>query len=196
LSLDSLPPHFVIRPVWSAARKGVYVVAHDRELLRGRTYAKNELKAAVRKDQGWVARYPILVEEFVKTETGDYALPMEFKCHTFGQTVGAIEVIQRAGRQARSKYYTPSWEPFEDRMNTYLPPGEYIDPPRCLDEIIACGKKLGTAYGTFVRVDLYATDRGCVFGEFASTPAAGQHFTPFADEYFGALWDAAFPDRT
>ena len=38
---------------------------------------------------------PVLVEEFIKTETGEYELPIEYKCHVFGETVGAIEVIRR-----------------------------------------------------------------------------------------------------
>jgi hypothetical protein len=154
------------------------------------------LKAAVRRDQGWVSRFPILVEEFLKTETGDHALPIEYRCYTFGSTVGGIQVVQRTGRKAQHRFYTPAWEPFEDPMNTHSPQADPIDPPRCLDELVTCAKRLGTAYGTFVRVDLYATDTGCVFGEFSSTPANGQHFTAFAEEYFGKLWDAAFPDRS
>lgn len=196
LSLDALPTYFVVRPTWGTVRRGVHVIAHDQDLLHERAYSKQQLIVEVRKEQGWVARYPILVEEFVKTEAGHYALPVEYKCHTFGATVGAIEVIQRAGRHARSRFYTPSWDLFEDRMHTYLPQADYVDPPRCLDDILGCAKRLGTAYGTYVRVDCYATDKGCVFGEFASAPSGGQHFTAFADEYFGALWDAAFPNRT
>jgi len=51
LPLDSLPTHFVIRQVWGSARKGVYVFAHDRELLRERTFTKYELKTAMRQNQ-------------------------------------------------------------------------------------------------------------------------------------------------
>jgi hypothetical protein len=196
LPLDSLPTHFVIRPVWGTARRGAHVLAHYRDLLHDHVYSKDELRAQVRRDQGRISRFPILVEEFVKTETGDYALPTDYKCFTFGATVGAIQVVQRAGSQARNRFYTASWDPFEDHMNTHLPPADDIDPPRCLEEILACARTLGSAYGTFVRVDCYATDRGCVFGEFSSIPTDGLYFTPFADKYFGELWDATFPDRT
>lgn len=196
LPLDSLPTHFVIRPAWGTARKGVYVLAHDRDLLHDRVYSKDELRAQVRRDQGRISQFPILVEEFVKTETGDYALPIEYKCYTFGATVGAIQVGQRTGHGARHRFYTPLWDPFADQMSTHNPPAEDIDPPRCLEDILACARTLGGAYGTFVRVDCYATDRGCVFGEFSSTPMEGLDFTAFADKYFGELWDATFPDRT
>jgi hypothetical protein len=196
LPLDSLPPHFVIRPAWGTTGKSVYVLAHGRDLLHECTYSKDQLRAQLRRDYGRVSRFPILVEEFVKTETGEYALPIEYKCYTFGATVGAIQVVQRTGREARHRFYTASWDLFEDQMNTHNPPAEYIDPPRCLGEILACAQTLGVAYGAFVRVDLYATDRGCVFGEFSSTPLNGREFTAFADKYLGELWDATFPDRT
>src|SRR5574337_223904 len=185
LPLDLLPAHFVIRPTWGTARKGTHVIAHGQDLLHGRTYSTRQLIAHVRRGQGWVARYPILVEEFVTTEAGQYVLPIEYKCYTFGATVGAIEVVQRTERQAQNRFYTASWDPLEDRIYTGLPPGEYIDPPGCLDDIIECAKRLGTAYGTFVRVDCYATDKGCVFGEFSSTPGDPHHFTTFANAYFG-----------
>lgn len=196
LPLDSLPTYLVIRKVWGTARRGVYVLAHDRELLHERTYTKDQLKAAVRRDQGLVPRVPILVEEFLKTETGDYALPIEYKFYTFGATVGGIQVVQRTGLRVQNRFYTTAWEPFEDPMNTYLPQADLIDPPRCFDEMVACAKRLGTAYGTFVRVDLYATEKGCVFGEFSSTPLNRPYLTVFADEYFGKLWDVVYPDRT
>jgi hypothetical protein len=196
LPLDSLPTHFVIRPIWGAAGKGTYVLAHGRDLRHERVYSKDQLMAELRRQRGWVSRFPILVEEFVKTETGEHALPIEYKCYTFGATIGAIQVVQRIGRQAWHRFYTPSWDPFEDKMGTDNPPAEYCDPPRCLEEILACARRLGGAYGTFVRVDCYATDRGCVFGEFSSTPMNGRGFTAFADKYFGDLWNATFPDRT
>jgi hypothetical protein len=196
LPLDALPSHFDIRPAWGTATRGVCVLAHDRDLLHDRAYSKDQLRAQVRRDQGRISRFPILVEEFVKTETGDYALPIEYKCYTFGSTVGAIEVVQGAGRDARHTFYTASWEAFADQMSTHYPRADDIGPPRCLEEILACARTLGGAYGTFVRVDCYATDRGCVFGEFSSTPMNGLDFTAFADTYFGELWDATFPDRT
>ncbi len=197
LRFDSLPGHFVIRPTWGTGRGGVHVMADGRDLLHERAYTPEQLVAEVRREQGRVSRYPILVEEFVETEAGDQVLPLEFKCYTFGATIAAIQVIQRNGRQAWTWFYTPAWEPFDDPMTTKVPQGPgSIDPPRCLDEIVANAKALGTAYGTFVRVDFFATERGCVFGEFSGSPAAGQQFTDFADRYFGELWDEVFPDRT
>lgn len=198
LPIDALPGHFVIRPVFGDSRRGVYVFAGDRELLRRRVYTHAELMAELRRDRGWISRFPVLVEEFVKTEAGEYELPLEFKFHMFGETIGAIEVVHRSSNaQVRYDCYTPSWDRFEDQMYTGTLPGGPIAPPNCFAEMLACARKLGVAYGTYARVDFYATDRGCVFGEFSTTPFFGGHqFTPFVEQYFEELWRKTFPDRT
>ena len=86
--------------------------------------------------------------------------------------------------------------PFDERINTSNLEAAPRDPPLCLSEMVACVRRLGAAYETYVRVDMYASDRGCVFGEFSSTPAEGRNFTPFGNRYLGELWERTFPDRT
>jgi hypothetical protein len=197
LPIDLLPDHFVIRPIWGASTRGTYVFAQDRNLLDQTPLTKASLRDHLVRTAGRVRRFPIMAEEFVKTESGRYELPTEYKCYMFGDTVGAVHVVLRSGRdKAKIRPYTAAWEPFDDPINTHHPLAPLVDPPRCLDELIACAKRLGTAYGTFVRVDLYASDMGCVFGEFSSTPMEGRCFTPFAEQYFGQLWQRTFPDRT
>ena len=123
-------------------------------------------------------------------------LATEYKCHVFGETIAAIAVIRRSANKqdTRSRYYTKHWEIFDDPMSTRCQQGNYIDPPECLDEILTMARKLGKVYGTYVRIDFYASQQGCVFGEFTPNPATSQ-FTEFADDYFGALWQKIFPDQ-
>ena len=68
------------------------------------------------------------------------------------------------------------------------------DPPRCADEMCAAARRLGAAYGTFVRIDLYAGSRGCVFGEFTPTPRLGRGYTDDAEEYLGDCWQRFLGD--
>ena len=42
--------------------------------------------------------------------------------------------------------------------------------PDCTDELISTAKLLGKSVEMFMRIDLYATTRGAVFGEFTSQP--------------------------
>ena len=61
--------------------------------------------------------------------------------------------------------------------------------------MILIAKRLGGAFGNFVRVDFYLTSKGIYFGEFSSVPAGYRDFTPFADEYLGRLWEEHIPDK-
>jgi hypothetical protein len=40
----------------------------------------------------------------------------------------------------------------------------------------------------FMRVDMYATTRSAVFGEFTPTPHGGKRYTREADRWLGSLW--------
>jgi len=153
------------------------VVANGVELLRGESSRR----------LGRPLRH--LVEEFARSEEGAYERPVNYKLHTFAGTVAAVMVVERtAAGEPRLRHYTPAWEPFDDPMNTVCPLADVRDPPACLDELLACGGRLGKALGTYMRIDLFATDRGCMFNEFSSTPLSGLHNTPYCDELFGRLW--------
>ena len=39
-----------------------------------------------------------------------------------------------------------------------------------------------------LRIDMYATPEGPVFGEFTAWPRGGSFFTPEANEYLGRMW--------
>lgn len=195
----SLPRHFVIRPIWGHSRHGVYVVTDGRDLLRGESASPAELGARLLRSSPWSWTAPILLEEFVRTEDGRYRLPLEYKCHSFGGVVAAVEMIERSHIHeggATHRYYTPDWRPFPDLVNVALPQTPLMDPPRCLDEMVRCAARMGAALGTYMRIDFFSTDRGCVFNEFSSTPGGGEDYTPYGDELFGALWAEHCPGAT
>jgi hypothetical protein len=193
---ESLPRDFVIRPVLGAAQRGVLVVADGWDLMRNRAAPLAEL----RRRRPWprpLGRRPrFLIEELVEPEDGSRSLPLEYKCHTFGDTVAAIQVIARTGPAAgRHRLYTPEWTPFPEPLRR----GEEDDlraPPRCLPQILELAARLGVAFGTYAWIDFFATDRGCLFNEFSSMPTLGSKVTPYADEWFGALWAEKLPHAT
>lgn len=196
LPLDFLPDHFVIRPSFGHSRQGVFVMAKGVDLLTDTPYTTASLRAHLRRTAGRWTVLPLLVEEFARTEEGDFRLPLEFRAHTFGETIGAIEVVERAtrNRDTRFSFYDERWERIPDTMYRKQISDHDLDPPRCLVELLACARRLGTAYGTYARIDFFSTDVGCVFGEFASTPAHQTDYTAYAQEYFGALWQETFGD--
>ena len=137
---------------------------------------------------------PVLVEEFVGEARPDARLPLELKLHMFNERVGAIDLLERssANGQTRHRYYSASWEPFSDPMYWKYSLVDPIPAPSWLPQLLRAGKRLGQAYGTYVRVDFMVAGDRVVFGEFATTP--GVRWTAFADEYFGRLWQESFPE--
>jgi hypothetical protein len=192
----ALPSHFVIRPTWGAHRKGVHVVADGRELLSGAPFSAAAVRRYILRSGPLTRTMPVLAEEFVRSDAR-WVLPLEVKFHTFGDAVAAIEVTERANvRTALRRYYTPDWQPIADQINRSIPQGPPRDPPACLDEMSGLARRIGTALGTYMRIDFFVTAAGPVFNEFASTPANGEHFTPFADEMLGGWWARVIPDAT
>jgi hypothetical protein len=195
--LGALPSHFVIRPMWGSRRRGVFVVAEGRDLLRGEPFSAAVLRRSILRSGLLTKALPVMAEEFIRSEDPRYQLPIEYKCHTFGDTVAAVEVIEReTTTKARRRFYTAEWQPIADQMHTYLPQSEPRDPPRCLDEMLCLAVRLGAVLGTYMRVDFFATPHGCVFNEFSSTPADGDNFTPFCDDLVGGYWDEKVPNAT
>jgi len=192
----SLPPRYVVRPVWGAARSGVYVVADGQELLRKVPAIEAAVRRRLFREHGPMAVTLLLIEEFVPAEGGGGRLPIEYKCHTFGSTVAAVQVIERTGPHSGThRFYTPRWEPFPDVMDGNYPLAPRRGPPRCLEEMLGAATRLGEAIGTYMRVDFFASDAGAVFNEFSSTPQVHKlAYTRCCEETFGALWHQQFPD--
>jgi hypothetical protein len=196
IPFSDLPEHYVIKPVVGHSGKGIFVMSRGVNLLDGKRYSSDQLAAAVGAGQGRWSRRRILVESLVQSGKGKNELPMDYKCYTFGDKVAAISCLDRTGRKLTGMDFTESWEP----LQALYPPNlvraaeQPIPPPECLDEILQQAKKLGRAYGSFIRVDFYATPEGAVFGEFASTPTNGNGFTRFADEYLETFWRDYCPD--
>ena len=191
--------HFVVRPVWGAVRRGVYVIADGRDLLRHAPAPAARLHRSLLRSlpRRWPA--PLMLEEFVRTAAGEYALPTEYKLHTFGDRVAAVQIFHRTSIYdggVTQRMYTPDWQPFTDPMDVAVPRAPVVEAPACLDEMLECASRLGRELGTYMRVDFFATDRGCVFNEFSSTPRRGQYVTPFCDALFAALWDEHCPGTT
>ena len=196
IPFETLPEHFVIRPAWGSGDAGVFVVAGEHDVLHGTACSPTQLVERLEQERSGTG-HVLLVEEYLKNEEGEYSLPIEYKCHMFCGEIGAIQMVDRTpGSMLESKQicYQADWTNFDEPIFAPLNPAEPADPPLCLDEIRACGGRLGGAYGTYVRVDFFATQRGCVFNEFASTPRFVEQATAFGDAYFEDLWREHCPD--
>ncbi|MEJ2319659.1 MAG: ATP-grasp fold amidoligase family protein [Gemmatimonadales bacterium] len=194
LDMDALPRCFVIRPTFGCSQDGVFVICDGVDLLSGAKVSRRDMTRALGGNAKRLLMGPILVEEFVGETRPDARLPLEFKLHMFKERVGAVSRTERssAKNQTRVRFYSPAWEPLPDRISFRQEQAGPVPAPRCLPELLRAGKRLGQAYGTYVRVDFLVTGDKVVFGEFATTP--GGLWTAFADEYFGRLWQESCPE--
>jgi hypothetical protein len=194
LPLDSLPEHFVLRSAWGTQKRGTHVFAGGRDLLDDRRYTRSELKAAMLLDYGRRARFPILAEQFMTTADGRYEQGVEYRFFCMRDQVALIQQVEHRGRVARWMHYSPHWQPIADAVNTEKQALEVCPRPARLEEMLDIAGRLGAACGTFMRVDLYETANGCFFGEFSSTPGWARHYTPWADDSLGRLWQEICPE--
>jgi len=67
-------------------------------------------------------------------------------------------------------------------------PDEPFPFPECWEEMLDDVRSLGSKLGCFMRIDMYATGDGPVFGEFTPTPEGGKGFTEWADKYLATFW--------
>ncbi len=197
LPIDALPEHFVVRQVFSGNMGGVLVVAGDRELVWDRPIVRAEIGSMLPRSRYLKRGVPIMIEQFVRAQDGQYRLPLEFKCHVFGGYVAAVQVVERKKvNHARQRFYTPSWDPFDDRMSTGLRQEEQIRPrPRDLDRLLELATTLGASFGTYARLDFFLSDTGWMFNEFTAFPFLGLHNTPYCDAFFGATWTDRIPNQ-
>jgi hypothetical protein len=70
-----------------------------------------------------------------------------------------------------------------------------VPKPEELEPMNSIAVRLGAAFGSFVRVDLYRTSRGTYFGESSSVSGGRKDYTAFADEYLGRLWEEHIPEK-
>jgi glutathione synthase/RimK-type ligase-like ATP-grasp enzyme len=191
---------FVLKPVRGSTSHGVFalVATEDgryRSILDRLEHTWDEVIDLAR--EAMTVR-PIsqefLVEELVDGP-GDRELPFDWKCYCLG---GRVELVmqkdarnRRKSSQARFKFWSTAFEDLgpirhADRLDRSLPPPEHPEALVAAAEAIA-----GALPGVFVRVDLFDTPEGVVFGEITPHPGGRQLFVPEVDRALGEAWERA-----
>jgi hypothetical protein len=127
----------------------------------------------------------LLVEPFL--EGGAHGL-VDYKFHTFGGHVFAIQVDVDRYTDHRRSFYDASWT--EMPVELLYPKASYaIDPPVELQTMLRYSEQIGEGF-SYVRVDLYEAEDKVKFGEATFYHGAGlERFNPREfDEVFGAQW--------
>ena len=187
----NLPKQYVIKPTTGHSCNLIFLFDNSINLLDKRRYSHEEileiLKTALEKNP----HIEFIIEEFLKTEQGEYKIPIDYKFYMFDGMIAAIQVVERFSyTEMFSGFYDECWNEMKHLFRLKNKPLQVKFPqPSGLHEMIAYAKRLSKAYEIFVRVDLYATDKGTVFGEFTPTPSKGNYFTSEADKMLLAYWE-------
>jgi hypothetical protein len=115
--------------------------------------------------------------------------PTDYKFYCFNGEIACLYVINRLSpKSGFGAFYDENWNLVKKVQFNY-PPKLNQQAPACFKEMVKTAKILSKSYGMFVRIDLYATRKGCVFGEFTPTPSMGMNFTSFGKKLMLSYWD-------
>jgi len=135
----------------------------------------------------------ILVEELLTDTQAGAPIEHQFHLYVIAGKVRFIRVHWNRHPHRSSVTVTPHWE--EISLSRFLSAdcstrAGKPSRPAHLPQMISIAETLGALAVDFVRVDLYDTPRGVVFGELTNYPLAGQgHILPAAhDNAWGSLW--------
>lgn len=159
----------------------------------------SNLREAARTANGWLdydhhvvhrewaygnVRRQILIEPFI----GETAPPDDYKFWVFDGAVRFIQLDHARFRRHTRQFYTPSWKRLDLRMNYPATPAHAPAPPH-LEDMLHAARVLADGF-RFMRVDLYDTPKGPLFGELTFAPEAGLcRFKPPAfDLELGESW--------
>jgi hypothetical protein len=161
--------------------------------------ANSNLREAARRANSWLdydhhvihrelaygnVRRELLIEPFI----GEKEAPDDYKFWVFDGAVRFIQVDHARFRRHTRQFYTPVWKRLDLRMN-YPEASANAPPPPHLKDMLHAAATLAEGF-RFVRVDLYDTATGPLFGEMTFAPEAGLcRFDPAAfDRRLGESW--------
>jgi hypothetical protein len=189
IDFNSLPGTYVIRPTIGHSSGLVFLMHNSVNLMAGEMCSIQVIKESMADAIAENDKLEFLIEEFLRTEDGEFKIPQDFKFYMFNGKVAGIQVINRmSASKGTNSWYDEDWDQMISITSNYKQ-GRPQNAPQCLPEMIASAKKLSKAYNIFCRIDFYATDKGAVFGEFTPTPALGKGFTLEGDRLLSNYWD-------
>jgi glycosyltransferase involved in cell wall biosynthesis len=193
---DKLPKSFVLKPEKGWSSNNVYCMKEGNEILTHRSYSRDEICTSLAKDEFITTSKPaIMIEELLEPEKKQEldGLPRDFKFYCFGEQIAMIHVVLRKSEinkdENEHQYYTPEFNLIQTQIMEKRKQGKIpIERPDCWEEMIQSVKTIGMELGIYMRIDMFATNRGAVFGEFTPTPHGGNGYSDFANKYLGTFW--------
>jgi glycosyltransferase involved in cell wall biosynthesis/Tfp pilus assembly protein PilF len=193
---ETLPPNFVLKPEKGWSSNNVYCMKGGEDILTHQTHTRESIVGALLDDEFVVNNKPaIMIEELLEPEEKQVqdGLPRDFKFYCFGEEIAMVHVALRKSEihkdQNVHQYYSPEFKIITDRVMKNRQQGQNpIEKPDCWDEMVEVVRIIGKSLGIYMRIDMFPTSRGAVFGEFTPTPHGGNGYSSYADQYLGSFW--------
>lgn len=194
--LTELPNEVTIKPDIGWSAKNIFCLRDAQNLLDHRQWTRQEIINSISKDDYLQKRTAIFfAEELLKPEpsTDEGFLPRDYKFYCFGGKIAMVHCVLRISNVDKHlnihHYLGESLTPiFCKVMDVREVPNEPFPFPECWEEMLVDVRRLGSKLGCFMRIDMFATDKGPVFGEFTPTPEGGKGYTEWADKYLATFW--------
>ena len=191
-----IPSRYVIKPERGWSSNNVYCIDHEMDILTHRRISFSEIIRELEENDFIQKEDPsIIIEELLSPENKEdnEGLPRDYKFYTFGDKIAMVHVVFRVSEIDKSQnlhfYFDSDFRPFPEQIMTSRPLNPYdLEKPDCWEEMVEAVKTIGSSVHAFMRIDMYATNRGAVFGEFTPTPHGGNGYSEFADRYLGSYW--------
>ncbi|MBE1876356.1 ATP-grasp fold amidoligase family protein [Myceligenerans pegani] len=199
IELSGLPEAFVLKSAGGATSHGVLplrregaafrLISTDQVLSREDIVEHFRLKEARRR-----ALAPYFAEEFLTGLSGSEILE-DAKIYAFYGEIGQV-LLRSVGSHGdatsvRFRYVDENGADL-GAISRWRPVDPTVPVPASLPKMTEIARDLSKAAGVpFVRVDLYETERGVVFGEFTPRPGGLQDYVPSHDRKLGDMWERA-----
>ena len=190
-----LPEKFVIKPSRGWSSNNVFVLNKGRNMLDGKKWSRNEIVAFISSQPSVNenAKTKLMIEEYLVHWSEKNKIANDYKFFMFGSEIAYVSIIERndAKKMKSNRFWNVNedWELIDFQvMKSQVPENHLPKKPDCWDELCEMAREIGSKLNMFMRVDLYATSRGPVFGEFTPQPHGGKGFTTVADQWLGSLW--------
>ncbi|MFC3613071.1 ATP-grasp fold amidoligase family protein [Lutimaribacter marinistellae] len=205
---EPLPQRCVIKPLAGHSSSGVYLLEtqpdgslychmHNRPFATSQNLIEHYRAAQRNLGPGHIVGQKVLLEEYVKDSLG-YDVPLDYKVYAF--KTGVAIVMQRYAPMHLHKskwafaFYDAGGERLGNiRLGVNKDPALELGKPDNFDEIIRVSEEfMAVTDVSFVRLDMYSSTRGVLFGEATPVPNNGkERYTPEYARVMGEMWTAS-----
>lgn len=179
MNWEELPNEFVLKATHGCKMNYIVKQKNNEDIKKCKKEVKRWLKTTYGKYSMEPHYYPLEHRFYAEEYLGDISGLIDYKIHCFNGTPEFILVVtdRKAdgdkAMEVKLHLFDVNWNPIKEVVGYGgEKPGDCkVEKPKHFEEMLNIAKRLSKDF-KFVRVDLYETDRGVLFGELTFSAAA------------------------